>query len=152
VKLRPAFEKDKEKSGSMYVLFNQKTLGVSEQEVIQILEKIARQLEAQEQNLRRYSIDHHRIWAEDICYKAYGNLRYSRLMNLQTATHLLSQLRWGQEEQVIQFEKYCNFYELMIGIQPANLSVFFEKQLEGEEQDQARALYLQRFLPELKKA
>lgn len=150
VKLRPAFGKSKETSGNLYVLFNQKTLGVSEQEVMQIIEKVGGQLAAQEKSLRQHSIERHRIHAEDICMKAYGNLRYSRLMTLQTGMHLLSSLRWGQEEQVITFEKYCNMYELMIGIQPSSLSVFFEKRLEGEALDQARAEYLQRFLPQLK--
>lgn len=150
VKLRPAFGKDKEISGSMYVLSNQKTLGISEQEIIQVIEKVGSQLISQEKSLRRHSVERHRIHAEDICLKAYGNLRYSRLMSLSSGMRLLSSLRWGQEEQVITFEKYCNIYELMIGIQPASLRVFYEKNLEGEAMDQARADYLQRFLPLLK--
>lgn len=148
--LRPAFGKNKENSGNLYVLFNQKTLGVSEKDLIQVIEKVAGQLSGQEKSLREHSVQHHRVQAEDICRKAYGTLRYSRLMTLQTGMHLLSQLRWGQEEQVISFEKYINIYELMIGIQPCSLSVFYGKQLDGEAQDQARAAYLQRFLPELK--
>ncbi len=150
IKVRPAFGKKKENSGSLYVMFNQKTLGISEQEVIQMMEKIAGQLVSQEKSLRHHSIERHRIQAEDICYKAYGNLRYSRLMTLESGMNLLSQLRWGQEEQVISFEKYCNIYELMIGIQPANLSVFYDKPLKGEALERARAEYLQRFLPEIR--
>lgn len=150
IKIRPAFGKTKENSGSLYVMFNQKTLGVSEQEIIQIMEKIAGQLVSQEKDLRRHSVERHRIHAEDICYKAYGNLKYSRLMTLETGMSLLSQLCWGQEEQVITFERYCNIYELMTGIQPANLSVFYDRPLKGDALEQARAEYLQRFLPEIR--
>ena len=150
VNLRPAFGKDRDISGNLYVLFNQKTLGVSEQEIIQIIEKVSGQLIAQEKSLRRHSAENHRLRAEDICLKAYGNLRYCRLMSLQTGMRLLSSLRWGQEEQVVSFEHYCNLYGLMQGIQPASLCVFYKKQLDGEALDQARADYLHRFLPALK--
>jgi len=150
IKLRPAFGKKKESGGSLYVMFNQKTLGVSEQEIIQIMEKIAGQLISQEKSLRQHSVSRHRLRAEDICYKAYGNLRYSKLMTLETGMSLLSQLRWGQEDQVITFEKYCNIYELMTGIQPANLCVFYDKLLKGEALERARAEYLQKFLPEIR--
>ncbi len=114
------------------------------------MEKVAGQLAGQEKRLREHSAKTHRLQAEDICCKAYGTLRYAKLMTLETGMHLLSQLRWGQEERIISFEKYSNIYELMIGIQPCSLCVFYGKKLEGEALDQARAQYLQHFLPKWK--
>ena len=149
LKLKPAFSSDKQLNGNMYVLYNEKTLGTSEEEILELLEKIGGQLENQERSLRDNSIEQHRLEAEDICYKAYGTIRYSKLMTLKMAMHLVSQLRWGQEKQVIRFKEYCNFYEIMMGMQEANLAINSKNLTKTAGQDQQRAEYLRSCLPEL---
>ena len=99
-----------------------KTLGTSEEEILELLDKVGGQLASQERTLRDNSIEQHRLEVEDICYKAYGTIRYSKLMTLKMGMHLVSQLRWGQEKQIIRFKEYCNFYEIMMGMQEANLT------------------------------
>lgn len=149
LKLKPAFSSDRQLNGNMYVLYNEKTLGISEDEILELLEKVAGQLVSQERSLRDSSLEQHHLEAEDICYKAYGTIRYSRLMTLKMSMHLLSQLRWGQEKQIIRFKSYCNFYEIMLGIQEANLAMTCEKPEDASRQNQTRAEFIRKCLPEL---
>ena len=127
---------------------NEKTLGTSEEEILELLDKVGGQLASQERTLRDNSIEQHRLEVEDICYKAYGTIRYSKLMTLKMGMHLVSQLRWGQEKQIIRFKEYCNFYEIMMGMQEANLTAQ-NKTTGVSKQNQLRADYLRSCLPEL---
>ena len=148
LKLKPAFSSDRQLNGNMYVLYNEKTLGTSEEEILELLDKVGGQLASQERTLRDNSIEQHRLEVEDICYKAYGTIRYSKLMTLKMGMHLVSQLRWGQEKQIIRFKEYCNFYEIMMGMQEANLTAQ-NKTTGASMQNQLRADYLRSCLPEL---
>ena len=148
LKLKPAFSSDRQLNGNMYVLYNEKTLGTSEEEILELLDKVGGQLASQERTLRDNSIEQHRLEVEDICYKAYGTIRYSKLMTLKMGMHLVSQLRWGQEKQIIRFKEYCNFYEIMMGMQEANLTAQ-NKTTGVSKQNQLRADYLRSCLPEL---
>ena len=148
LKLKPAFSNDRQLNGNMYVLYNEKTLGTSEEEILELLDKVGGQLASQERTLRDNSIEQHRLEVEDICYKAYGTIRYSKLMTLKMGMHLVSQLRWGQEKQIIRFKEYCNFYEIMMGMQEANLTAQ-NKTTGVSKQNQLRADYLRSCLPEL---
>ena len=148
LKLKPAFSSDRQLNGNMYVLYNEKTLGTSEEEILELLDKVGGQLASQERTLRDNSIKQHRLEVEDICYKAYGTIRYSKLMTLKMGMHLVSQLRWGQEKQIIRFKEYCNFYEIMMGMQEANLTAQ-NKTTGVSKQNQLRADYLRSCLPEL---
>lgn len=149
LKLKPAFSSDKQLNGNMYVLYNEKTLGTSEEEILELLEKVGGQLAGQERSLRDNSIEQHRLEVEDICYKAYGTIRYSKLMTLKMGMHLISQLRWGQEKQIIRFQEYCNFYEIMMGMQEANLATQSTKAADTSKQNQLRAQYLRKCLPQI---
>lgn len=149
LKLKPAFSSDKQSNGNMYVLYNEKTLGISEVEILQLIDKVGSQLISQERTLRENSVKAHRLEAEDICYKAYGTIKYSRLLTMKMAMNLLSQLRWLQEMGLIELEKYCNFYGLMLEIQQAGLSLQGETSKKIRE-DQQRAEYLRSRLPRLR--
>ena len=137
LKLKPAFSSDRQLNGNMYVLYNE------------LLDKVGGQLAGQERTLRDNSIEQHRLEVEDICYKAYGTIRYSKLMTLKMGMHLVSQLRWGQEKQIIRFKEYCNFYEIMMGMQEANLMAQNKAAKDASKQNQLRAEYLKSHLPEL---
>ena len=59
LKLKPAFSQERQLNGSMHVLFNEKTLGSSEEEILALLEKVSAQLCEQERELRAESVKQH---------------------------------------------------------------------------------------------
>lgn len=149
VAVKGAFGEGIDNPGSLYVLYNQKTLGVSEEDIIQILTKVAGQLASQERSVRSHSVEAHRNEIEDCIYRSYGILKYARSISFKDAMNYLSQLRWGMEMNILPAKEAIPCYQLMLGVQPANLQVTYDKPMEQEELDRARASYIRQFLPDL---
>lgn len=149
VTMKPAFNETGENYGALYVLYNQKTLGQSEEDIIQVLTKVALQLATQERTVRSHSITKHRIDVEDGIYKAYGVLKYAKTLSLKDAMAYLSRLRWGVESNLIKLSQPCNCYKLMLGVLPSNLQVNCDRPMEGDMLNRARADYIRKYLPEI---
>ncbi len=149
VTVKGAFGEGQDNDGNMFVLYNQKTLGLSEKDIIQVLIKVARQLASQEKAVRRQVLTTHRLELEDSIYRSYGTLKYAKNLSLKETIDHLSQIRLGQEEGLLSFKEPCNCYKMMLGVQNANLQVYWERQMEEKALNKARATYIQRHIPEL---
>ena len=128
---------------------NQKTLGVTEQEIVELVEKVARQLASQEQQVRDMALSTDRLGQEDEAYKSYGVLKYARRLTWKDAMVFLSRLLTGVSDGIIKFEEPCPVFAMMLGIQKANLQKLSQRPLSRAELDVARAGYLRAELPEL---
>ena len=135
--------------GDIYQLSNQITLGISEKEIIDNLSHIANQIISQERALRRQYVINRKLSALDAVYRSYGVLRYARKMSLKDAMLLLSQVRLGLAQGLIMTDSENEFcvYQLMIGIQPANLALMNENELSEEELEEYRAKFIRDNLP-----
>ena len=76
----------------MYELSNQRTLGLSEKEIIELVNKAAVQLNAQEFKVRKAALNARRLEREDETYKSYGVLKYARKMAEKDARVFIGQL------------------------------------------------------------
>ncbi len=135
--------------GSFYELSNQRTLGLSEREILEQVSKAAVQLGNQEARVRRATLETQRLEREDETFKSYGVLKYARKISEKDARILLSQLIAGEEDGLIEFEKKPGLYRLIFGIKPANLNLWGRRPMNKEELDEARASYIRQSLPEL---
>lgn len=136
--------------GDIYQISNQITLGFSENEIIDNLSNIVYQIVQQERVARRQYISRKRITAEDVVYRSYGILKYSRKISLKDAMALLSELRLGIEQGILKLaeqDKDFSTYALMISIQPANLQLILERELTDEELELERARFIRENLP-----
>lgn len=143
------FGNQEENPGNLIILYNQKTLGVSEKEIIQVLNKVATHLMRQEERVRAYHIEHYRLEMEDRVYKSYGCLKYARLLTLEDALECISDLQWGISCGLIYSESILNGYKMMLDIQPANLQVTNDRPMEELAICKIRAEYIQERLPEI---
>ena len=150
VTLRGIYGEGSENYGSLYEVANQKTLGLSEQEIIDLVKRIANQLNRQEKQVRQLSLKNHSLEREDEAYKSYGVLKYARRLSAKDAMVFLSQLMAASDDGILTFEEPCSIYRMMLGIQTANLQKLSHKPLSREELDVARAAYLRKELPELR--
>ena len=148
--VRGVYGQGSENYGALYEIYNQKTLGQSEQEIIDLVEKVALQLTGQENQVRKKALENHRLIREDEIYKSYGVLKYARRLTMKDAMTFLSQIMAGFADGLIESEKPCHVYRLMLGIQPANLQLHSSRPLGKDELETARAEYLRNALPELK--
>lgn len=139
-----------ENYGALYEVSNQKTLGVSEKEILDLVTRVASQLSSQEMQVRKMAMEKHGLESADEAYKSYGVLKYARRLSSKDAMIFLSQLMRGLDDGILKTEEPCPVYRLMLGIQPANLQKLSDRPLGKEELDMARAAYLRAELPEIR--
>ena len=139
-----------ENCGALFEVSNQKTLGMTEKEILDMVSKVALQLTAQEEQMRKLALDKNRSSREDDAYRAYGILKYARKLAMKEAMTLLSRLMAGCADGLLRMEEPCAVYRLMLGIQPANLQKYSRQPLGKDELEVARGRYLREHLPELK--
>ncbi len=148
VSIRGVYGEGRENYGSLYEVSNQKTMGQSEKELVDIVGKVAMQLNDQENQVRSMTLKNHRLTREDEIYKSYGILHYARRLTMKEAMTYLSSLMSGVSDGLIQFQEPCSVYRLMLGIQTANLQKLSDRPLDKAELDVVRASYLRSELPE----
>lgn len=148
--VRGVYGRSSENVGDLYEVFNQKTLGVNEQEIIELVSNVAIQLSNQENQVRQRALEKHRLVREDEVYKSYGVLKYARRLAMKDSMTFLSHLMAGLADGLIEPKSFCSIYRLMIGIQPANLQKRSQKPLSKEELEFVRAEFIREQLPELK--
>lgn len=148
--VRGVYGRNSENAGSLYEVFNQKTLGVNEQEIMELVTNVAVQLAQQENEVRQRALLKHRLVREDEVYKSYGVLKYARRLAMKDAMTFLSHFMVGVADGLIETQEFCSVYHLMVGIQPANLQKLSKQPLGKEELECARAGYIREHLPELK--
>lgn len=147
VTVRGIYGEGNENYGSLFEVINQKTLGVTEEETIALVKQMADRLVLSERKIRSVTMRDHRLDLEDELYKSYGVLRYAKKLSQKEAMQYLSQLRIGQMEGLIRFEKPVNFYGMMLEIQPANTKLLASEE-NKDVPGMARAAYIQSRLSE----
>lgn len=137
--------------GFMYQVSNQKTLGCSEQDIMDSLTRIVSQIIVQEKKHREIMLSSGHRDLEDKVYRSYGVLRYARQLDTQDATMLLSQLKLGVDLKLISLKggERFNFYYTMMELQPANLQKLAGGALGSDERKRFRAELLNSRLPEI---
>lgn len=147
--VRGVYGEGSENYGALYEVSNQKTLGLTEKEILDLVNRVALQLLAQERQVRKMALEKHRLEYMDEAYKSYGVLKYARRLSFKDAMVFLSQIMSGMADGILKTEGDCAVYRLMLGIQPANQQKISNRPLSKEELDEARAAYIRGKLPEL---
>lgn len=131
-------------SGNFFQVSNQITLGQSEEEIIDNLERIIRQLIEHEEKAREALLKESRSNLEDKVGRAYGILLYNHTINSQEAIELLSLFRLGVDVGIIPEISIENQNKLLIIIQPAHLQKMEGRALAPAERDKKRAEIIQK--------
>lgn len=147
VTIRGIYGEGTKSLGSIYQISNQKTLGQSEREIIDNLNRIVTQVVKQERKRREYMLSVNTDELEDQVYRSYGVLRYARQITSEDAMTLLSQLKFGVDCGLIKFEREFNIHKLMMGVQPGSLQWSIGKNVGSKTRDQSRAEYIRKELP-----
>lgn len=135
--IRGAYGEDTESRGAMYQISNQVTLGISESAAIENLRSITEQLENSELKTRESMMQN--VGYQDKIGRSYGILITARIISHKEAVELLSNLRMGVCEGLIDSVSLETVDSLMIKIQPASLMRFKGARLSPEERDRVRA-------------
>ncbi len=134
--LRGSYGEGAAAKGDMFRLSNTITLGISEKAAIENLKSIALQIAAQERSAREEIFK--APVTEDRIFRAYGVLKYARLIDTNEFMELISLVRLGAVKGLVKLD--CSKIEaLMIHMQPATISLSVDRPLDRVERDKLRA-------------
>ncbi len=132
--------------GNFFQLSNQTTLGKSEEELIEHLDKIVRQVIQYEDQARQVLLRDAPQVTEDKIWRAYGLLRYARSLPFEELMNLLSGVRLGVGLKLLPELRVYTLNKLMIFTQTAHLEQAAGRDLPPTECDAHRAAYVRRIL------
>lgn len=137
--VRGLYGEGTEALGNLFQVSNQTTLGESEEQIIERLQKVILQIIEHEQNARMTLLQHRSSTLLDHVGRAYGILRYAYSMNSKEALNLLSLAKLGCDLGFYSEPWGVAVDELFMETQPAHLQKGSHQKLAAEERDGLRA-------------
>ena len=134
--------------GNFFQLSNQTTLGKTEDELLDHLAKIVRQVVTYEEQARQVLLRDAPTIIEDKVWRAYALLRYARSLSFEETMNLLSGVRLGVGLKLIPRLSVYTLNKLLIYTQPAHLAALDVRAPQDVEQRAARASYVRSILEE----
>ncbi len=136
--------------GDFFQLSNQKTLGISEQDIVNdFTSKIVPKIVEYENIARNELLQKHKHMIEDKIHRAMGILKNARLISSNEALYLLGNLRLGVNMKIIEEPSIKTINELFILTQPAHLQMSTGGPLAPQARDELRAKIIREKLSNL---
>jgi protein arginine kinase len=132
--------------GNFFQLSNQTTLGKREEELLDHLGKMVRQVIEYEEQARDVLQREAPAVIADKVWRAYGLLRYARSLSFEETMNLLSGVRLGVGLNLIDDVSVYTLNRLLIHTQPAHLALSEGCQLSDPELPVHRAAFVRRML------
>ena len=126
-------------SGNFFQISNQVSLGHSENEIIENINSLIRQIIEQESQAREVMLVQNRALLEDRINRSFGILKSARIISSQETIELLSMVRLGVDLEIVKDIDRRTVNELFITTQPAHLQKTENKKLSAQERDVKRA-------------
>jgi len=125
--------------GNFFQISNQNTLGLTERETIDNLEKVTRQVMEAESRARRVLLKEAHLQIEDKVFRAYGTLTNARVMTAHEVINLVSAVRFGVALGIAVEIDLGTLNELLVLTQPAHLQKVAGREMTESERNVVRA-------------
>ena len=122
----------------LYEISNKKTLGITENEIIQNIKIVVEKVIKQERAARRF-LANEGIEVEDVIYRNYGILTNCKKITMEEAQNLLSTVKLGVDLGILKELSDLQIQKLYLYIQPGNLQKYFGEQYERLDREMKRA-------------
>jgi protein arginine kinase len=132
--------------GNFFQVSNQTTLGKSEEDLVDHLDRIVRQVIQYEAHARQVLLRDAAAVTEDKIWRAYGLLRYARSLSFEELMNLLSGVRLGASLKLLPGLRVYSLNKVMVFTQPAHLEEAAGRELSEQECDVHRAALVRRIL------
>jgi protein arginine kinase len=132
--------------GNFFQLSNQTTLGKSEQDLLDHLSKIVRQVMEYEEQARQILLRDAPAVIEDKVWRAYGLLRYARTLSFDEMMNLLSGVRLGVGLKLVGEVGLYTLNKLLVYCQPAHLAAAHNLSIDDPSLPVQRARYVRKLL------
>jgi protein arginine kinase len=125
--------------GNFYQISNQVSLGHSEEDILQNINGLIRQIIDQEEQARQALMIQNKPMLEDKIFRSWGILRNAYIISSQETIEHLSMVRLGIDMEIINKIDRRIINELFIMIQPAHLQKIEGKKVSAAARDTKRA-------------
>ncbi|NQT06581.1 MAG: protein arginine kinase [Candidatus Omnitrophica bacterium] len=125
--------------GNFFQVSNQVTLGRTEEEIIDNIERVISQIIAREEAARKTLLMRSKEKLVDRIWRSYGTLRSAHIITSNETIELLSDIRLGIDMDIIKDITTAGINDLFVLTQPAHLQKMEKKSLSASERDLKRA-------------
>lgn len=126
-------------SGDFFQISNQRTLGMTEEQLLAVVERITPKIIEYERGVRQELRESNRNLLEDKVWRALAVLRYARKLTSDEAMERLSAVRLGAVTGLFPDVMIPDVNELFVLTQPAHLQAVRGKEIGPPERDVLRA-------------
>jgi protein arginine kinase len=137
--VRGIYGEGTENLGNLFQVSNQSTLGESEEQILDRLGGVIKQLINHEKNARLNLLENNQYFLLDHVGRSYGVLRHAYVLSSEEALNSLSGIRFGVDMGMFSSVDLHTVNELFLIINPAHLQKFARKNLDQKERDVFRA-------------
>lgn len=148
VVVRGLYGEGTDATGNMFQISNQVSLGLSEEEFIHNLTVVAEQVVGRERHARQLLSQSHPLEVADRVGRAWGILTHARIISSEEALKLLSEVKLGQDMDLLQVPPHVTFAELAVMTRPGYLIKQAGRDLNSAERAELRASILRKKLLE----
>ena len=131
---------------SFFQISNQVTLGLTEEEIIDNIERISTQIVLQEEKARSRLLNENKKKIRDSVGRSYGALKNGHIVSSREAMNLLSEVRLGAGLKLVPEMELSLLNELLLLIGPAHLQLMEGRRLDALVRDVKRAELLRKKL------
>ncbi len=132
--------------GNLFQISNQTTLGRSESDIVEALQKMTRQIIEAESEARDELVTQAGNEIADKIWRAFGILQHARVLTSEEVMNLLSAVRLGIALDIIEDVPMEMVNRLLILSQPAHLQKYVGEELSEADHDVARASVVRELL------
>ncbi|HBE73955.1 MAG TPA: hypothetical protein DDW31_07725 [candidate division Zixibacteria bacterium] len=137
--VRGLYGESSEVAGHLFQISNRTSLGSTELEIIESVERAGRHLLESEVRARETLMEQAGRETEDKVWRALGILGSARVLNSEEFLNLSSAVRMGLSLGLIQSPGLGVLNELLVLTQPAHLQLYCDQAMEARERDIKRA-------------
>ncbi len=125
--------------GNLFQISNQTTLGVTEEEILQQIERITNDIIEKEASARKRLLEETSEIIEDKIWRAYGILKNARVLTSEEVMNLLSAVRLGHATKMLNFLDVTLLNDILLLSQPAHLQKYYGAEMDNNQRDFVRA-------------
>jgi protein arginine kinase len=146
ITFRGLYGEGSEVVGNFFQVSNQTTLGKTEEDLVDDLDKIVREVIKHERQARHVLLRDAGAVTEDKIWRAFGLLRYARSLSFDEMINLMSGVRLGVGLKLLPDLRVYTLNKIMIYSQAAHLEQAAGRDLPPPECDAHRASFVRRIL------
>jgi len=146
VAARGLYGEGTEALGNFFQFSNQITLGHTEEDLIDNVERVVKQIVTHETEARQVLMNQNKKRISDRIWRSYGTLKNAHIISSSETINLLSMVRLGVDTGVIKNIDQAKINKLFIFSQPAHLQKMENKILTPMQRDIKRADLLRKEL------